>query len=1839
MKKVIWTVILSVFAFCLFIACKNYTTNIEDYLSYWSTEASIADYTFVPEPQTDAEGVCWLTSKEPVTVTFTLRNPKNFDFKMPGDSGAPADIITFPQTQNTSGKKAATIPQFGKDYEFKKISNTKLALTYTPAFLRKYEWGSETITPAITLYTIDGRAFKQTAQFQLKVNTPPPAIKKCVIAQTKTASSSETSYYVLCLQLSDDDMKEPCGNGLLHEDIAGIEIAGIPYSLSIDSVQKQLNVQNDSPFIDKDKVTQLTPSPSEAIPSDWTLYFKTDVKVMPGSAKKEYTIRLKDAKGLYSKSVTAMTQLNEPQQAQAAVITGTKIYPLSGDGTTQELAIVIKAAALAPEAQIKLSVPDKDVTIHYTLTEVGHTSGAEQTGTSPVTVDIPLNGAGEKVYKVAYHTDGVAFKPSAPKTVYYKVLKEHTVTFDSKGGSGVPAQKILYGSQILSIPAAPTAPSGYTFRNWCKDDACTTAWDFASGTVTSDITLYAKWDPVGGVSYTVQHFQQNINDDDYTIVSGATQTLSGTTGQLTTATANGYAGFEPLPIEQKTITGDGSTVIEIKYKRKRITVTFKLDGGKIGSSTDDVSKEGKFDTPFAAPVPEKQGYAFTGWLPTLDPSPKFPAADTTYTVQWTANQYKVHFNGNGSTGGSMSDQTFTYGKSQALQSNGFERTGYTFMGWAYSSDATTSTYTDGKSVGNLTITNNAVVQLYAVWHINTYTVTFKVDGAQGGSLKGTYNGTPKTVSGSAKQQFESVPYNSTITFTATPDSDYEVDSWTGATVEVGNNENASLTVRDNVTVTVKFEQQAAPVTTWEALRIAVQNAPDGAVIEVANNITYEFTGANSIIAVSKDVTIKSKGSDTYTLNAGGGGADDPTPNAKSSGIFEVDSGKTLTLENLILTRTEKYTVYVGHNSSLKMKDVTIKDCKTQDNAAGVYFNKGNDLTLENCKIEKCKGNDSSGGINIQEPTGTVIIKDTEIKNCETKEGGNGAGGGVYLYKVTGTLENVTVNSCTAKSGGGIYVKDGALTVTGGSFINNSAGGIGQSDGGGAIYNEGSKVTITGCTIGGKGSDSSNRAARGGGIFVSGAAAECILSTGTKISGNSATRFSPDKGNGGGVYIENGSCTMNNVLVTECTADVGGAVYVNEGTFSISGGTRIAPSSDGEEQISGKNDVYLKSGKVITVTGNLTAQNPIARITPENYPAGSATVTVLEGAAVTTDYTKFTVTDQAGTPSKKWKINASGNLEAVGGQSQVVTTWEALRTAVQGASDGAVIEIANDLMYDISDAADKESIIKVTKDITIKSTASHTYTLDAGGRGADNTASNAKSTGIFEVENGKTLTLESVTLTKTERYAVYVDHNSSLTMKDVTITDCKTQYSVAGVYFNKGKDLTLLENCKIEKCKGKGDGSSGGIDIQAPTGTVSIKDTEIENCEAEANGGGINLYNGNNVQCKLENVRVKNCSALRGGGLHVKAGTLTISGGSFTSNLASGVIANGGGGAIYSEGAEITITGCTIGDDDANKGNLALQGGGVYVAGNSSLKMENVTIKNCVATGEYSAGGGVYLYKGTCSLEKVSVEECKAPKGGGIFVREKSECILNQDVKIRENEATGTNSNGGGIFVSKNADSTQFGTLTIEGTSDNPVTISKNKAEYGGGLYNFGTVTIKNAKIEKNEVPHHGGGMVNAGTCTMDSVKLENNKAGSEGGGIYSSKVLTLKDTTVTGNEATMSGGAIQIATADSVFNMSGSTVITVEPSGGLGTPSKNDVYVTNNAFITLTGELTATGKIARITLNSSGGYQNDREIVKANSDFTIPSGYENKFTMTDKIGSPYHWKLILQKNALKLKLK
>ena len=66
-----------------------------------------------------------------------------------------------------------------------------------------------------------------------------------------------------------------------------------------------------------------------------------------------------------------------------------------------------------------------------------------------------------------------------------------TITFDSKGGTDVPAQNQMYG-QLLEVPEPPTR-EGYTFTGWYKDYGCFALWNVEEDTIETDLTLYAGW--------------------------------------------------------------------------------------------------------------------------------------------------------------------------------------------------------------------------------------------------------------------------------------------------------------------------------------------------------------------------------------------------------------------------------------------------------------------------------------------------------------------------------------------------------------------------------------------------------------------------------------------------------------------------------------------------------------------------------------------------------------------------------------------------------------------------------------------------------------------------------------------------------------------------------------------------------------------------------------------------------------------------------------------------------------------------------------------------------------------------------------------------------------------------------------------------------------------------------------------------------------------------------------------------------------------------------------------------------------------------------------------------
>jgi uncharacterized repeat protein (TIGR02543 family) len=96
-----------------------------------------------------------------------------------------------------------------------------------------------------------------------------------------------------------------------------------------------------------------------------------------------------------------------------------------------------------------------------------------------------------------------------------------------------------------------------------------------------------------------------------------------------------------------------------------------------------------------------------------------PAGENACTISFNANE----------GAGSMPAQQIPENTSANLTANTFTRTGYTFAGWAVSSDGTAA-YTDGQSYTAAAGANT--VDLYAVWTANTYTITFDANGGSGG---------------------------------------------------------------------------------------------------------------------------------------------------------------------------------------------------------------------------------------------------------------------------------------------------------------------------------------------------------------------------------------------------------------------------------------------------------------------------------------------------------------------------------------------------------------------------------------------------------------------------------------------------------------------------------------------------------------------------------------------------------------------------------------------------------------------------------------------------------------------------------------------------------------------------------------------------------------------------------------------------------------------------------------------------------------------------------------------------------------------------------------------------
>ena len=335
----------------------------------------------------------------------------------------------------------------------------------------------------------------------------------------------------------------------------------------------------------------------------------------------------------------------------------------------------------------------------------------------------------------------------------------HTVTFVSNGGTEIASKEVVSGLKI-NEPSKPTKDK-YLFRGWYEDATFSIKFDFYNTPITSDMTLYAKWEAANSINEirlagdyqkgtvpvgTLPSFNPKTTTDSITIDNTNSYWAKRTS---TTSLWGGFAGNTPVAYNDgktyygytfRVVPNDGYQLdysnLKVFYNEAEVTstaevstsyswgayvtvdlgkangtpvvytITFNSNGGATVTS-QNVNAGEKLTEP--TPAPTKVGFTFDGWYEDSAFSKKFdfntPITDNmTLHAKWTENKYTLTFDANGGTGSMtpIADLTGEY----TLPANGFiAPSGKQFKGWSLT--------TDGTIVTKVAMTENRTV--YAIW--------------------------------------------------------------------------------------------------------------------------------------------------------------------------------------------------------------------------------------------------------------------------------------------------------------------------------------------------------------------------------------------------------------------------------------------------------------------------------------------------------------------------------------------------------------------------------------------------------------------------------------------------------------------------------------------------------------------------------------------------------------------------------------------------------------------------------------------------------------------------------------------------------------------------------------------------------------------------------------------------------------------------------------------------------------------------------------------------------------------------------------------------------------------
>jgi fibronectin-binding autotransporter adhesin len=338
----------------------------------------------------------------------------------------------------------------------------------------------------------------------------------------------------------------------------------------------------------------------------------------------------------------------------------------------------------------------------------------------------------------------------------------------------------------------------------------------------------------------------------------------------------------------------------------------------------------------------------------------------------------------------------------------------------------------------------------------------------------------------------------------------------------------------------------------------------------------------------------------------------------------------------------------------------------------------------------------------------------------------------------------------------------------------------------------------------------------------------------------------------------------------------------------------------------------------------------------------------------------------------------------------------------------------------------------------------------------------------------------------------------------------------------------------------GDGTSGILAYQGyGGGDLTVSGSTIKNNTASAEGAGglmvfASQYGGFRVSLTSDTISGNRDTLVGGAGgvqaLAVAEATvaLTVTGCVVQGNVASGANSTGGIlGEDTSYGAvSVEVDGTRLA---GNRAPDAGEGGGVAVFqynadGHASLSLDDdLILSNTAGTASASGvGGGVLVANFTllqvtdCHVEEnVAVGGATGGMGGGIY----DDGYLAGSIDattLLGNRATGTASEGGGLYALAEYGATDVTTSTIR----------SNSASEGGGIFVSEYQLRLDASSVLDNTATDGGGLYNVeAVVSVTNDTFTGNNATAAGGAIYDfEQLVTLWFTTVSGNAAPQGGG-------------------------------------------------------------------------------------------------------------------